>query len=116
MGIIINYYKDPYETTHYFHMESIQGTPPPSLKPPEISSRAEVLSMVLTLFGTTLYGLSNFSVTSWSLIMILLGHLDSLTGLTVKWLPEKMYKDYNEPFTKLRIPIEQPVFSWNISG
>ena len=71
-------------------MASIRGTPvffcffvAPSLKPPEISSKAEVLSMVLTLFGTTLYGLSNFSVTSWSLIMILLGHLDSLTGLTV---------------------------------
>lgn len=72
MGNIINYYKDPYETTQYFHGKY----PGPRL--------AEVLSMVLTLFGTTLYGLSNFSVTSWSLIMILLGHLDSLTGLTVK--------------------------------
>jgi hypothetical protein len=31
--------------------------------------------MVLTLFGTTLYGISNFSVTTWSLVMILLGRL-----------------------------------------
>ena len=34
-----------------------------------------ILSMVLTLFGTTLYGISNFSVTTWSLVMILLGRL-----------------------------------------
>jgi len=34
-----------------------------------------ILSMVLTLFGTTLYGISNFSVTTWSLVMILLGTL-----------------------------------------
>ena len=31
--------------------------------------------MVLTLFGTTLYGISNFSVTSKSLLLILLGTL-----------------------------------------
>lgn len=40
---------------------------------PRLVKPGHVLSMVLTLFGTTLYGLSNFSVTSWSLIMILLG-------------------------------------------
>lgn len=40
---------------------------------PRVVRPGHILSMVLTLFGTTLYGLSNFSVTTRSLIFILLG-------------------------------------------
>lgn len=42
---------------------------------PRLVRPGHILSMVLTLFGTTLYGISNFSVTTWSLVMILLGTL-----------------------------------------
>ena len=42
---------------------------------PRIVRPGHVLSMFLTLFGTTLYGIYNFSVTSYSLGMILFGCL-----------------------------------------
>lgn len=52
-----------------FILEKILFNSPRLVKP------GHILSMVLTLFGTTLYGISNFSVTTWSLVMILLGTL-----------------------------------------
>ena len=52
-----------------FILEKILFNSPRLVKP------GHILSMVLTLFGTTLYGISNFSVTTWSLVMILLGRL-----------------------------------------
>ncbi|CAJ1409065.1 unnamed protein product [Effrenium voratum] len=50
-----------------FVLEKIMFNSPPLVRP------GHVLSMFLTLFGTTLYGMSNFSVTRYSLVMILLG-------------------------------------------
>ena len=47
---------------------------------PRLVRPGHILSMVLTLFGTTLYGISNFSVTTWSLVMILLGTWELGTG------------------------------------
>ncbi|CAK8987714.1 unnamed protein product [Durusdinium trenchii] len=63
---------------------------------PRVVRPGHILSMVLTLFGTTLYGLSNFSVTTRSLIFILLG-----TVLTVvdKLLQRHllMSEDFKQP-------------------